>query len=83
LQALNIILVYSKAILKEIFVFIKQETSEKSVMPEDPAKDLNFREPLIDSLRAEKDDVSQIYIPHDDISNFYTTQFTCLKKENE
>ena len=27
-------------------------------MPEDPAKDHNFREPIIDSLRAQKDDVS-------------------------
>lgn len=42
--------------------FIKQETSEKSVMPEDPAKDLNFQEPIIDSLRAQKDDVSKIYM---------------------
>ncbi|XP_033610967.1 cytoplasmic dynein 2 light intermediate chain 1 isoform X3 [Cryptotermes secundus] len=33
-----------------------QETSEKSVMPDDPAKDLNFQEPIIDSLRAQKDD---------------------------
>jgi len=41
-----------------ILLFITQETSEKSVMPEDPAKDHNFREPIIDSLRVQKDDVS-------------------------
>jgi len=29
-------------------------------MPEDPAKDHNFREPIIDSLRAQKDDVSRL-----------------------
>lgn len=27
-------------------------------MPDDPAKDLNFQEPIIDSIRAQKDDVS-------------------------
>jgi dynein light intermediate chain 2 len=38
-----------------------QETSEKSVMPEDPAKDHNFREPIIDNLRAQKDDEMERY----------------------
>ncbi|XP_068085310.1 cytoplasmic dynein 2 light intermediate chain 1 [Anabrus simplex] len=33
-----------------------QETSERTVMPEDPARDTNFREPIIDALRAHKDD---------------------------
>jgi hypothetical protein len=60
LQVLNLLLVTTKAPLTEIYL-IKQETSEKSIMPDDPAKDLNFQEPIIDSLRAQKDDVSKIY----------------------
>ncbi|XP_021923284.1 cytoplasmic dynein 2 light intermediate chain 1 isoform X2 [Zootermopsis nevadensis] len=47
---------------KHIFTtHFPQETSEKSVMPEDPAKDLNFQEPIIDSLRAQKDDELERY----------------------
>nr|CAD7425879.1 unnamed protein product [Timema monikensis] len=38
-----------------------QEVSEKSVMPEDPAKDMNFIEPTIDFLRSQKDDELERY----------------------
>ncbi|KAJ8866916.1 hypothetical protein PR048_032778 [Dryococelus australis] len=33
-----------------------QEVTEKSVILDDPARDLNFKEPIIDSLRGQKDD---------------------------
>ncbi|XP_069686757.1 cytoplasmic dynein 2 light intermediate chain 1 [Periplaneta americana] len=47
---------------KHIFTtHFPQEATEKTVMPEDPAKDLNFREPIIDSLRAQKDDELERY----------------------
>ncbi|GLH05592.1 Cytoplasmic dynein 2 light intermediate chain 1 [Gryllus bimaculatus] len=38
-----------------------QEASEKNVMPEDPCKDLNYLEPVIDDLRMQKDEELELY----------------------
>ncbi|XP_049780347.1 cytoplasmic dynein 2 light intermediate chain 1 [Schistocerca cancellata] len=37
------------------------QEAETNAIPDDPAKDLNFREPLIDSLRAQKDEELERY----------------------
>lgn len=37
---------------------LKLQVSENTVIPDDPVKDQSFKEPLIDSLRAQMDDVS-------------------------
>ncbi|XP_063227498.1 cytoplasmic dynein 2 light intermediate chain 1 [Bacillus rossius redtenbacheri] len=42
---------------KHIFTkHFPQEVTEKSVIPDDPAHDINFKEAIIDSLRAQRDD---------------------------
>ncbi|PSN53731.1 Cytoplasmic dynein 2 light intermediate chain 1 [Blattella germanica] len=47
---------------KHIFTtHFPQEASKRSAMPDDPAKDMNFQEPVIDSLRTQKDDELERY----------------------
>ena len=36
-----------------------QKTSNKSHIPDDPCKDVKYQEPAIDSMRAQKDEVSR------------------------
>jgi hypothetical protein len=37
------------------------QVDERSAVPEDPAKDTNFREPQIDQLRSQKDEDLERY----------------------
>ena len=37
------------------------QVTERTALPEDPCKDLNFSEPMIDELRAQKDEELERY----------------------
>lgn len=43
-----------------MWLFQELEGDENFNIPEDPARDQNFKEPIIDALRAEKDEVVSI-----------------------
>jgi hypothetical protein len=51
-------------------------------MPEDPAKDHNFQEPIIDSLRAQKDDVSTLLQLKSNTASKIISQFLVIPKNN-
>ena len=41
--------------------FYRNQVSERTALPEDPAKDPNFEEPMIDQVRAQKDEDLERY----------------------